>query len=95
MIQPQHIRDERAAIQRQIEVLQNASQILQRDPSITSLAISDSFDETYDWDLAQMLANSAQMTTIPEPMPNAAAAPDQTDDIKQTSQFQLFGRYAS
>eukprot|EP01053_Blabericola_migrator_P007503 Blabericola_migrator_1__7502@NODE_382_length_9143_cov_306_926399_g305_i0_p1_GENE_NODE_382_length_9143_cov_306_926399_g305_i0NODE_382_length_9143_cov_306_926399_g305_i0_p1_ORF_typecomplete_len800_score142_39Dynamin_M/PF01031_20/9_4e62Dynamin_M/PF01031_20/9_1e02Dynamin_N/PF00350_23/5_3e48GED/PF02212_18/4_3e03GED/PF02212_18/5_5e20FeoB_N/PF02421_18/37FeoB_N/PF02421_18/0_004MMR_HSR1/PF01926_23/0_00013AIG1/PF04548_16/0_29TetR_C_20/PF17925_1/8_1e03TetR_C_20/PF17925_1/9_6TetR_C_20/PF17925_1/4_3e02_NODE_ len=53
--EPPHVKEERQAISRQIETLEQAHLVLQRDPHIVTLSISDQFDETFDSDLNQML----------------------------------------
>lgn len=53
--EPPHVKEERQAIGKQIETLHQANLVLQRDPSIATLSLSDTFDETFDTDLNHML----------------------------------------
>lgn len=51
--EPPHIVEERDSLLAQIATFKKASQVLQRDPSIAALAVTE-FDELYDFDLAQL-----------------------------------------
>eukprot|EP01054_Gregarina_sp_Poly1_P001689 Gregarina_sp_Poly_1__1688@NODE_1433_length_4160_cov_221_240899_g951_i0_p2_GENE_NODE_1433_length_4160_cov_221_240899_g951_i0NODE_1433_length_4160_cov_221_240899_g951_i0_p2_ORF_typecomplete_len347_score52_37GED/PF02212_18/6_5e20Dynamin_M/PF01031_20/0_00037dCache_2/PF08269_11/0_13_NODE_1433_length_4160_cov_221_240899_g951_i025653605 len=53
--EPPHVKEERLAISRQIETLHEANLVLQRDPSIAMLSLSDTFDDSFDLDLNHML----------------------------------------
>eukprot|EP01055_Gregarina_sp_Pseudo9_P001316 Gregarina_sp_Pseudo_9__1315@NODE_187_length_3734_cov_41_904736_g172_i0_p1_GENE_NODE_187_length_3734_cov_41_904736_g172_i0NODE_187_length_3734_cov_41_904736_g172_i0_p1_ORF_typecomplete_len821_score133_91Dynamin_M/PF01031_20/2e62Dynamin_M/PF01031_20/2_9e03Dynamin_N/PF00350_23/1_5e46GED/PF02212_18/7_4e21FeoB_N/PF02421_18/38FeoB_N/PF02421_18/0_0026MMR_HSR1/PF01926_23/0_00092PduVEutP/PF10662_9/99PduVEutP/PF10662_9/4_9Methyltrans_SAM/PF10672_9/0_17Nucleoporin_FG/PF13634_6/0_3Nucleoporin_FG/PF13634_6/1 len=80
--EPPHVKEERQAISKQIETLHQANLVLQRDPSIATLSISDHFDESFDSDLNQMLHASdpnvlgpAVMTAGPQVLKAPQASP--------------------
>lgn len=53
--EPSHVKEERVAIHRQIKVLKGATVVLQKDPNIAAIGSGDMFDESFDWELSQLL----------------------------------------
>ncbi|XP_055388990.1 uncharacterized protein LOC129618211 [Condylostylus longicornis] len=77
--EPPQIMEERQCLVNQIATLKKATQVLQRDPSITALAISE-FDELYDADLAQLQQQSSH-GRVPSTGGVHAASPAQLNGV--------------